>query len=177
MEKLGLVHIYYGDGQGKTSAAVGLAVRVCGSGSIVLYTQFLKNGRSSELKSLRLLSDGIELLLPEPCTKFVFQMTAQERQRVALEQTACFRQAVQKVSADSYRLLVMDEIMDAVLLGMIDREEFFQFLRDKPRELEVAITGHTMLEGLPVLADYISEVKKVKHPYDQGVTARLGVDC
>lgn len=176
MDKLGLVHIYYGDGQGKTSAAIGLALRASGSGGKVLYTQFLKNGRSSELKALRLLSDGIEVLLPEPCMKFVFQMTEQERQMAAEEQTACFHQVVQKVSTGTYRLLVMDEIIDAAMLGMVDRAEFFRFLEDKPKELEVAITGHGMLEGLLEMADYISEIKKVKHPYDRGVMARIGID-
>ena len=94
----------------------------------------------------------------------------------AEEQTACFRQVVQKVSTGTYRLLVLDEIIDAAMLGMVDREDFFRFLEDKPKELEVAITGHGMLDGLPELADYISEIRKVKHPYDRGVKARLGVD-
>ncbi len=176
MKNPGLVHVYYGDGQGKTSAAVGLAVRACGSGGKALYTQFLKNGRSSELTALRQLSDGVEMLLPKPCPKFVFQMTEEEKRQTTEEQTACFRQAVAKVTAGKYSLLVMDEIMDAVLLGMIDRDEFLRFLKDKPSELEVTVTGHGMLAGLPELADYISEIKKVKHPYDRGVKARLGVD-
>ncbi len=176
MEKLGLVHVYYGDGQGKTSAAIGLALRACGSGGKVLYTQFLKNGCSSELNALRQLSDGVEILLPKPCPKFVFLMTDEERRQTAEEQTAYFRQAVAKILAGKYSLLVMDEIMDAVQLGMVDRDEFICFLKDKPSELEVAVTGHGMLDGLPELADYISEIRKVKHPYDRGVKARLGVD-
>ena len=176
MDKTGLVHVYYGDGQGKTCAAVGLAVRACGGGCKVLYTQFLKNCRSGELAALNLLSQGVEVLTPQPCVKFVFQMTEQERREAAAEQTACFREARRKVSTGAFRMLILDEAMDAVQLGLIDREEFLAFLKDKPQELEVAITGHGMLEGLPELADYISEVKKVKHPYDRGVKARIGVE-
>lgn len=176
MSKTGLVHVYYGDGQGKTCAAVGLAVRACGSGCRVLYVQFLKNCRSSELNALKLLSDGIEVFTPKPCTKFVFQMTEQERLTAAAEQTACFREVRLKVVSGAYRMLILDEVMDAVELGLISREEFLCFLREKPDGLEIAITGHRMLEGLPELADYISEIAKVKHPYDRGIKARVGVD-
>lgn len=176
MIKNGLVHVYYGDGQGKTSAAVGLAVRACGSGCKVLYVQFLKNCRSSELKALGMLAEGIEVLTPKPCMKFFFQMSEQEKQQTAEEQNACFQTAVDKARSGQYHMLVLDEAMDAVNLGLIDREDFLGFLRNRPASLEIAITGHTMLDGLPELADYISKISKEKHPYDRGIKARVGVD-
>lgn len=176
MFKNGLVHVYFGDGQGKTSAAVGLAVRACGGGCRVLFVQFLKNCRSGELTALRSLGGNIETLTPRPCVKFLFDMDEQERMRTAEDQNACFQDVKRKVQCGGYDLLVLDEAMDAVNLGILDRSEFLAFICNRPRNLEVVVTGHEVTEGLQEMVDYVSEIRKVKHPYDKGIKARAGID-
>lgn len=175
MFDVGLTHVYFGDGQGKTSAAVGLAVRACGCGCRVLYVQFLKNCRSGELAALRQL-EGVQVLTPTPCIKFYFRMTEEERAKTAADINCCFHEVARRCKAGEADLLVLDEAMDAVNLGIINKDEFLAFVKGKPANLELAITGHGMTEGLPELVDYISEVKKVKHPYDRGIKARTGAD-
>lgn len=173
--KTGLIHVHFGDGQGKTSAAVGLAVRACGCGGSVLFAQFLKNGRSGELETLRKL-EGVELAECPPCDKFFYQMDERERAQASAEQSGFFQDMIGRVRSGGYDLLVMDEIIDAVHLGMISREEFLEFLKNKPENLEVVLTGHQIFPELTAVADYVTEVKKIKHPYDNGIRARRGAE-
>lgn len=173
--KTGLVHVYYGDGQGKTSAAAGLALRVCGCGGRVLFAQFLKNGRSGELEAMRKL-DGVELLECKPCAKFLFEMDEREREQACSDQLGAFLLMRECLSHGEYDLLVLDEILDVVELGLIKPEELLGFLKAKPENLEVALTGHKVFPELIAIADYVSEVKKVRHPYDRGFKARRGAE-
>jgi cob(I)alamin adenosyltransferase len=175
MFKTGLLHVYYGDGKGKTSAVAGLAVRAAGAGCKVLFAQFLKNGCSSELKSLKLLTN-IEVAECTPCTKFFVFMNEQEKAEACKEQHDYFECIVKKAQSGYYDLLVMDEVIDVITLEIIGKEELLIFLKSKPASLEVALTGHSMFPELLELADYASEVRKVKHPYDKGIKARKGID-
>lgn len=170
----GLVHVYYGDGPGKTTAAAGLAARACGNGYKALFAQFLKNGRSGELASLRRL--GAEVLEGKPCEKFFTYMDECEKAQAAADQRNAFLQMKEKACSGAYDLLVLDEVLDIVKLGILGADELLEFLRNRPGNLEVALTGHEMSPELLELADYVSEVRKVKHPYDGGVKARRGVE-
>lgn len=176
MFKTGLVHVYVGDGQGKTCAAVGLAMRACGGGCKVLFAQFLKNCRSGELRTMEKLPEQIKILTGKPCEKFFKDMDPLEQEEAIREQHDSFIAMQQEIETGKYDMLIMDEVVDAVCLGMIGIEEFLDFLRHKPMNLEVAVTGHEFIPGLMEIADYVSEVKKIKHPYDRGVQARKGAD-
>lgn len=173
MYKTGLVHVFYGYGQGKTTAAVGLAVRATGAGNRVLFTQFLKNGRSGELDGLRKL--GVDVLAAKPC-KFSIDMSDEERAQAAREQHAAYTAALEKVAAGGVDLLVLDEALDAVELGMLGAGELLEYLKARPVGLEVVLTGHKPFPGLAEAADYVTECVKHRHPYDRGVKARKGAE-
>jgi len=174
MEK-GLIHIYCGDGKGKTTAVTGLAVRCAGCGGKVLWFQFLKRDTSGERKGLSAI-DGIELLPGYDKMKFTFRMTEEEKQEAKSFFEKMFHEIETKVHENEYDLLVMDEVIGAVNAGMIKEEELLQFLKEKPEGLEVALTGRNPSNGLVDCADYVSNIQKVKHPYDRGIGARRKYD-
>ncbi len=171
----GLIHIYCGDGKGKTSAAVGLAVRAVGHGFRVGVVQFLKDGDSGELAPLAAFP-GVQILSGKRVKGFTFSMTAEEKAQVRAGQDDYLRRAAAWCGQDLCDLLVLDEAVGAVNLGMLDRALLLDFLRNKPVGVEVVLTGRDPDDELLGLADYVSEIRKVKHPYDRGVKAREGIE-
>ena len=171
----GLVHIYCGDGKGKTTASVGLAVRCAGRGNKVLLVQFLKSRDSGELYSLARLPE-IEVMRGKESKKFTFQMNAEEKHVLLLEHNKMFEQVLAKVSSGNYALLILDEVIGAINSGVFDEGKLLAFLKSKPADLEVVLTGRNPSAALVELADYVSEVRKVKHPMDRGIMAREGIE-
>lgn len=171
----GLIHIYTGDGKGKTSAGIGLAVRCAGSGQKVLYTQFLKNDASSELKVLEQI-EGIHVVHCEKSFGFTFSMTPQVQKEAEEYYSGHFRRVIQLAEEEQVRLLVLDELIAAYNRNMVDRKEVLEFLKNKPGELEIVMTGREPASELTELADYLSEIVKRKHPYDRGISARIGIE-
>lgn len=169
------VHLYCGDGKGKTTAALGLGLRCCGSGGRVLLAQFLKGSGSSELNAIEKL-EGFDVLPGPAQVKFTFQMTEEERREAAGFWLSFFRRAVSQAVEGGYRLLILDELAGAVSLGMVPEEEAAAFLKNRPEELEVAVTGRDPSPALLAEADYVSEIRAVRHPYEQGVSARRGIE-
>ncbi len=173
--KKSCIHIYCGDGKGKTTTAMGLAVRAAGSGQKVVLTQFMKCGSSCELKILRELPQ-VEIICCEKNFGFIWNMNEEEKAEARAAYTELFDQAVQAAVEGEAFLLVMDEFMSAYNLGMINREKALQFLKEKPENLEVVLTGRDPAPELLELADYVSEIQKRKHPFDQGIPARKGIE-
>ena len=168
----GLIHLYCGDGKGKTTAAVGLAVRAAGAGKQVIFTQFFKDGSSSEVESLKLL--GIRTIHAQTVKGFYRAMNEQQRQQARQDYTALFRQVTD--AAKDAGLLILDEIVSACNRGVVPETLVTDFLRSKPAELEVVLTGRNPSPALMELADYITEMRKLRHPYDRGVAARRGIE-
>ena len=173
--KTGLVHIYCGDGKGKTSAAVGLAVRFASTGKSVLFYQFMKPETSGERQMLQLLPN-ITVLSGYQITKFSFQMNETEKAQAAAGYQRQFEEIVQMVQGGQYGLLVLDEILSCISCGFLKLETVIDFLQHSPTELEVVLTGRDPDERLIACADYVSEIKKIKHPFDQGIPARKGIE-
>ena len=171
-EQQGLVHIYYGDGKGKTTAAFGLAFRCAGRGRQVVIAQFLKGGASGEVTAAERFPE-ITMLRSKAVRKFTFQMNEAEKAETAADCQKLFREAADK--ARDARLLVLDEAIDATY-GFLPMGELTAFLDSRPEQLEVVITGHSLPGALAERADYISHVEKEKHPYDQGVMARPDIE-
>lgn len=171
----GRIHLYYGDGKGKTTAAMGLAVRAAGSGLKVLVFQFLKDNQSSERKIL----EGIEKITclhgREP-VKFVSQMNADEKQEIFHYNNKALDEIIKFCGTAGFDVLVMDEALCAVALGVLSEKKLLSFLQHKPRGLEVVLTGHKVSAQMLETADYATEIRKVKHPYDQGILAREGIE-
>lgn len=170
----GLIHIYWGEGKGKTSAALGLALRAAGAGMKVLFVQFLKDGSSSEISMLERL--GIETACCSDIRKFVFQMTEAERLQAGEEYSRLLSAAVSRCREEGSGLLVLDEVLPACQLGLVPETALTDFLRSKPSELEVVLTGREPSPALLELADYVTEMRKLRHPYDRGIQARKGIE-
>ena len=175
MKDGGLIHIYCGDGKGKTTAALGLAVRCAGHGNHVLIVQFLKSRPTGELKSLALLPT-IEVMRGKETKKFTFQMNDEEKAQVKGEHLALFDKVKQKCRDGHIDLLILDEVIGAINTGVFDKDILVDFLKGKPAELEVVLTGRNPASELVELADYVSEIVKRKHPYESGIGARTGVE-
>lgn len=171
--RTGLIHIYYGDGKGKTTAAVGQAVRSAGYGYKVLFYQFLKDNTSSERKSLAQL-ENITCMKGREEVKFSFQMSEEEKKEVR----QYYKEQLQmlEIEAKNYDVFVLDEAVCAVGIGLLEENELIRFLENKPKKLEVILTGHTISDRLLQTADYVTEMKKVKHPFDRGIVAREGIE-
>lgn len=169
----GLIHIYCGDGKGKTTAAMGLAIRAAGCGRRVLLLQFLKDGTSSEFSSLAHVP-GIEVI-PQTRT-FGFSWTLSDDEKIQAKQyyTALMEAAFRK-SAD-FDLLILDEALGACSAGMIEEARLLELLAGKPDGLETVLTGRGPSQALLDAADYVTEMKKIKHPYERGIAARMGIE-
>ena len=169
----GLVHLYCGDGKGKSTAAIGLSVQAAGAGKRVLFLQFFKDGSSSEIGMLRQIP-GVEVLV---CPRHFgrFRNMSEEQKAEAREAYgALLAEACDK--AREKDLLVLDEAVSACNHGVIPEAELLDFLRHKPEGLEVAVTGRNPSEALMAEADYITEMVKRRHPFDRGIAARKGVE-
>lgn len=169
MEK-GLVHLYWGGGKGKTTAAMGLAVRALGRGLRVTVVQFLKDGGSGELAPLERL--GAAVYSGVPGTKFVFQMTEAEKAKTRALHTGLLRQAL----ARPCDLLILDEACAACQLDMIDQALLQKAVLERPAGREVVLTGREPADWMQQAADYSTEMRCHKHPYEEGIPAREGVE-
>ena len=175
MEK-GLIHIYCGDGKGKTTAAMGLAIRAAGREKKVFITQFLKSGKSGELVSLEKLKEYITFLPGRPVNKFVWNMNDEEKMEAKREHTARFKEIKDIIKNEDYDLLILDEIIATINNGFIELSEVIDFLKNKPKTLEVVMTGRNPKDELIELANYVTEMKCIKHPFEEGIPSRIGIE-
>jgi cob(I)alamin adenosyltransferase len=171
----GLIHVYYGNGKGKTTAALGLALRACGCDKKVVLVQFLKDSNTGELEPLCRLP-GITVLRGTAAKKFVRSMTPAELEETKTIQNRNLSEALKLVGNGDCDLLILDEALDAFQLGLLDEALFMGLVRGKPEHLELVITGHRPEAAVIEAADYVTEMVKIKHPYDRGISARRGVE-
>ena len=173
MMDTGRIHIYFGDGKGKTTAAVGQAVRAAGHGFRVLFFQFLKDNSSNERKILEQISN-ITCLPGREQVKFVSRMNGDEKAELLHYNNKALDEIVKFCSP--FDLLVMDEALCAVGLKVLSEEKLISFLQHKPRGLEIVLTGPQVSDRMKEIADYATEMHKIKHPYDLGKLAREGIE-
>ena len=179
---MGLVHIYCGDGKGKTTAAVGLALRMAGNGRKVVLVRFLQPEDSGEVRTLRGIP-GVEVL---PCTKcfgFTWQMTGEENQQAAEHCKIQFQKAWDRAvslcesrETDADVLLVLDEAAAALEHGLLQLSGVLDCVDHRPANLEIIFTGRRMPGELLERADYVTEMRAVRHPYARGIRARRGIE-
>ncbi|MDR2510832.1 MAG: cob(I)yrinic acid a,c-diamide adenosyltransferase [Spirochaetaceae bacterium] len=168
-----MIHIYSGDGKGKTTAAAGLAVRAIGRGFRVVFAQFLKSGESGELVPLEKL--GIYVIRSSELFAFTFRMQEEEKERCRIEQARILKAIKDALRGELPTLVVADEMLDAVRTGMLESGALNELV-DAAKNAELVFTGRLVPEWLAEKADYISDIKKIKHPYDNGVPARSGIE-
>lgn len=171
----GCIHIYCGDGKGKTTCGMGLCTRAAGFGYKVLIYQFMKDNKTSER---RLLTQIPNITWPEglPLEKFSFRMTPEEKAERKVFYEEQFRKVTRLAEEGDYDLMFLDEIIYTIRAGLFEEQLLLDYLKQKPEYLEVVLTGQGPSQELIALADYVSEIKKVKHPYDRGLTSRKGIE-
>lgn len=170
----GSTHIIYGDGKGKTTSAVGCAVRAKGSGMNVVFVSLMKDGTSNENKLLE--KCGIVLFHCDKHYGFTFEMTDEEKAEI----TACHN----KILSDAYELaqqgkadmLVVDEFFCAYEFGLCDKALAEKIVFERPYDTELILTGHEVDKKFLDAADYISRIDNERHPFEKGVPARIGVE-
>lgn len=171
MEK-GYVHVYTGNGKGKTTAALGLALRAAGASKKVFIAQFVKSMEYNELKALKHLKDFIRVdLYGDGC--FVNKTPAQEDIIAAQE-------GLQKVkeilSIQKYDVVILDEITIAIFFKLLSTKDVLSLIEAKPKSTELILTGRYAPEEIIDRADLVTEMKEIKHYYEQGVLSREGID-
>lgn len=170
------LHVYTGNGKGKTTAAMGLAVRSAGHDRRVLVAQFLKDGRSGELTALAKLP-GIEVYPMKPIMGFVFAMNEEEKKRTAGEQRAQALALKTHIEQVRPELIVLDELNVALSTGMLDKETAEMLLDAALSCGDTVATGRNAPEWLVMRADYVSEICARKHPFEtEGLAAREGIE-
>lgn len=168
----GLVHVYTGDGKGKTTAAFGLALRRAGSGGRVFIIQFLKGKPSGEAAAIKKL--GVEHLLANPGIDFVNNLSRSDykKQKEMAEKALINAEAIIK----KVDMLILDEIICAVNCGFLALDEVLNFIKRKPGNVELVLTGVCAPCEICEIADYVTVMQKKKHPYDSGICARSGIE-
>ena len=176
MMRKGLIHLYYGEGKGKTTAASGLCLRAAGRGLRVLIAQFLKDGNSGEILAFQ--KSGLPVDVIEgysPSSDFC------ERAQAGLPVNTTgveglFEEAVTRAVSGDYDLLLLDELTWGFFYNVVREEDVLEFLKNKPLKLEVVMTGRKPPQALIEAADYVSEIRCVRHPFERGVAARKGIE-
>lgn len=171
----GLIHIYHGNGKGKTTCGMGLCVRAAGAGKKVLIYQFLKNSQSSERAILKTIPQ-ITLMEGKEDAKFTFNMSEAEKAANKAYYMEKFGEICRTAVDGDYDVLFLDEVLHVINKDMVDEAAVLDFLKHKPEKLEVIMNGYHPSEALIEIADYVSHIKKEKHPFDEGIPARVGIE-
>jgi cob(I)alamin adenosyltransferase len=172
----GLVIVFTGDGKGKTSAALGIALRAFGHGMYVSMIQFIKSPRATG-EALAAERIGQELEVVSSGKGFVTgpanEVPLAEHREAA---EAALALARQRMRSGAWNILILDEINNAVQLGLIDIKSVLDLVNSKPPKLHLVLTGRDAHPDLIAVADMVTEMRLVKHPYDSGFPARKGID-
>lgn len=174
-KETGYIHIYCGNGKGKTTTGMGLCTRAAGFGYRVLIYQFMKNNKTSERKILEHVPnitfiDGLEQ------EKFSFQMSPEEKEQRRQYYEQQFKLITGIAREEDYDILFCDELIYTIRAGLFTESILTDYLKNKPEHLEIILTGQDPSPELISLADYVSEIQKIKHPFDQGIHARPGIE-
>lgn len=172
-----MIHIYCGDGKGKTTAALGLAVRASGREKRVLIARFLKTDDSGEVPTL----SSIPKIHVIPCEKtfgFFFRMSEEQKKEAKEYYSQLFDRV--RSQADAFDLVILDEIMAACNYGLVSEDAVVQWLEEVKnrtgQDMEIVLTGRNPSDRIQQFADYITEMKMIRHPYEKGIPAREGIE-
>jgi len=168
----GYVQVYTGDGKGKTTAALGLALRAAGAGLKVLIAQFVKGMKYGEHVSLAKLSDAIAV---RQYGRGCFIKTDPEEADVKAAQEG-LKEVKRLMSSGRYQVIILDEANIATYLGLFSVEDLLDVIRAKPEEVELVITGRRAASEVIAEADLVTDMKEVKHYFQKGILARDGIE-
>lgn len=172
----GLVIVYTGDGKGKTTAALGMCVRAVGHGLKICIVQFVKGSwKYGELEGLKKLGPQIELhVMGKGCVGILGDKLPVEEHREEAESALAL--AVEKVSSGKFDIVILDEINVAVKLELIPVEKVLDLIHSRPEEINLVLTGRGADPQIVKVADLVTEMLDIKHPYQLGILAKKGID-
>jgi cob(I)alamin adenosyltransferase len=173
--KKGYVQIYTGNGKGKTTAAMGLALRAAGHGFKVKIVQFLKGGVTGELKSIEHL-ETIDILRVSDAKKYVWTLSDEEKSAMQERSKEMIEQFKIWFLNNEIDILILDEVMAAIKYDIVSLEDILALLKQRPDTIEVVMTGRDAPNELCDMADLISEINDRKHYFEGGVPARKGIE-
>lgn len=178
MEKLkeGYIQIYTGNGKGKTTAAVGLATRAAGNEFKVTMVQFLKSGSTGELESAKKLSPYFNIYRFEKPRGFFWTLNDGQKAELKEEIQEAYRFCLKVMEDKQCDILIMDEIMGALSNGLVSEEQLLELMDKKPKDIELIMTGRNVPERIMEKANLVTEMKDIKHYFNEGVPARKGVE-
>ncbi len=172
MDSKAYIQVYTGNGKGKTTAALGLALRACGAGKKVFIGQFIKGKHYSELDSIKNHLKDIQI---KQYGLDCFIVNEPEEKDFMAAQNG-FKEMSEIIKSGDYDLVIMDELNIALYYKLIDLEAVLDILRSKPEHVEIVITGRYAPNEIIEIADLVTEMKEVKHYFTKGVDARLGIE-
>lgn len=170
----GYIHIYTGNGKGKTTAAIGLAIRAKSRGLRVLFVQFMKGGaEAGEISFLKKLS-----ISTKKFSKILSPYFHPEADRAILKkEVANAMMSIKKIMQEErFDLIILDEFTHLIFEGLLAEKDAVDFVLNKPEAIEVVITGRGATENLIAAADYVTDMKMIKHPITSGIKARKGIE-
>lgn len=170
----GYIQIYTGNGKGKTTAAIGQAVRAAGYGLKTYIIQFMKEFPYNELNSLKNLSGWITI--EQACKDdFVYKKENPPQEEIDKAYNA-LNKAKEKMCSGDYDLIILDEVCVSIYFGLLKTEDVLNFLNSKPDNVELILTGRYAPQALIDKADLVTEMKEIKHYYQKGVLSRRGIE-
>lgn len=175
MDKTNKLHIITGEGKGKTTSAMGQALRMLGNNKPVFIVQFMKQGNSGELASLKKLPlayvhEGAAM------RGFTYQMDEDALERTREQQTAEIGKIIEEINRIQPALIVLDELAVASSLMLVPSQDAMRLIDEGLKYAEVVVTGRGASQAMIDKADYVSRIESVKHPYDEGLPARKGIE-
>lgn len=171
MNDRGLIQVYTGDGKGKTTAALGLALRAVGQGMKVIIIQFIKGDRTCGEHILAAQYRPFEMVQLNPGDSFVQTL---EELRSTTEQSFAFVEKT--IVSGGYDVVILDEILVAVNKGLVSIEQVLNLLNSKPEKMELILTGRGAPREVIQKADLVTEMLAIKHPFDEGIKGRRGIE-
>ena len=172
----GIVIVYTGNGKGKTTASLGVALRAVGHGLKVCMVQFIKGEwHYGELNSLKKLEPDFELIVAGKGFIGIIDDDHTFEEHVRAAKTA-LDIVQQKISLDTFDIIILDEINYALHLGVLQLADVMKILQNRPKHLSLILTGNHASEEIITLADLVTEMKEIKHPYKKGIKAKRGID-
>lgn len=169
-----MIQSYFGNGKGKSTAAIGAAIRCIGCDQKVLFVEFLKNNDSAEFKVMDTL-ENIDILFSNEHYELYDNEKSELTPKFTDAYTKLLFEETAKISKD-YQMIVLDEILDAVEFGYIEEKIFIKLLNEWKQKTEIILTGHKLPESIADVSDYISEIREINHPYSLGTPSRKGIE-
>ena len=175
MSTKGQIHIYTGEGKGKTTAALGLSIRAAGRDRKVLFVQFLKGQDTGEQYLMKKIPQITHLKLANART-FFHALTIEEQENLIEETEKEWESLYTKIMSGGFDLVVLDEIMAAMYLGIVPESTVLKLLQEKPIQMEFVLTGRNVPELILKEGNLVTEMRKIRHYYDQGILSREGIE-